>query len=67
MPSVRRGATNYLAQMKMALKQIQSITGHKRIETLRRYLGYGLQPTKDDETVQALVEQILLTQTQWDQ
>lgn len=38
------------------------MSGHKRMDTLRRYLGFGLQLTKEDEAVQDNVEQILLKQ-----
>lgn len=51
--SYRKGAIRHLAQMGVPETQLIRITGHSNLETLRRYLGYGLQLTAEDVTVQA--------------
>ncbi|RNF02939.1 uncharacterized protein Tco025E_08323 [Trypanosoma conorhini] len=41
LPSVRKGAVRFLAAKGMSTEELMAITGHTRIETLRRYLGFG--------------------------
>lgn len=53
LPSVRKGAARHMAASGVPEEQIMRLTGHTKADTLRRYLGYGLQLTKEAETARA--------------
>ncbi|KAK7199243.1 Phage integrase family [Novymonas esmeraldas] len=52
LPSFRKGAARHLAASGVPEEALMRVTGHTRVETLRRYLGYGLQATAEDVAVQ---------------
>lgn len=56
MPSIRKGAVIHLAAQGVREPTLMRITGHKRVETLRIYLGHGRQATREDETVRVNAE-----------
>lgn len=58
--SIRKGAARHLAQKKVPEEEIQRLTGHSRMDTLRRYLGYGLHLTKEAVMAQDSVGRALL-------
>ena len=49
LPSLRKGAGQHMATIGVPLAHIQLLLGHSRLDTTRRYLGYGLRTTTDDE------------------
>jgi integrase len=51
--SVRKGAARHLAAMNIPEDELQRLTGHTRPDTLRRYLGYGHQLTREAVAAQA--------------
>ncbi|KPA75011.1 TATE DNA Transposon [Leptomonas pyrrhocoris] len=53
LPSVRKGAARHMAACGVPEEQIARLTGHTRLDTLRRYLGYGLQLTAEAESARA--------------
>ncbi|KAG5472330.1 hypothetical protein LSCM1_03729 [Leishmania martiniquensis] len=60
LPSIRKGAARYLAANGVSEADLMRITGHTRADTLKRYLGYGLQPTKEAVATQESAAQVLL-------
>lgn len=50
--SLRKGAAMHLASKGVPEEELMRLTGHTQLQTLRRYLQYGLQPTAEDVTVQ---------------
>ncbi|KAG5480617.1 hypothetical protein LSCM1_06321 [Leishmania martiniquensis] len=60
LPSIRKGAARYLAANGVSEAGLMRITGHTRADTLKRYLGYGLQQTKEAVAVQESAAQVLL-------
>ncbi|ORC90012.1 TATE DNA Transposon [Trypanosoma theileri] len=60
LPSVRKGATRHLAAQGMSEEHLMRMTGHTGIDTLRRYLGYGLQMTREAEHAQDNAARALL-------
>lgn len=52
LPSVRKGAIRHLAAMGVPEADLMRLTGHTRLETLHRYLGYGLPQTREAVTAQ---------------
>eukprot|EP00796_Vickermania_ingenoplastis_P000606 gene606-biopygen501 len=59
LPSLRKGAARALADGGMSEEALMRITGHTRVDTLRRYLGYGLHTTAEDVAVQDSVNRVL--------
>eukprot|EP00796_Vickermania_ingenoplastis_P004543 gene4543-biopygen2559 len=47
LPSVRKGAVRHLAQQGVSEGDLMRLMGHKRVETLYRYLGHGLPVTQE--------------------
>lgn len=47
LPSLRKGAAQHLARLKVPEDQIARLTGHRLMDTLRRYLGYGRLLTRE--------------------
>eukprot|EP00796_Vickermania_ingenoplastis_P011491 gene11491-biopygen8342 len=47
LPSVRKGAIRHLAAQGVSEEDLMRLTGHKRVETLYRYIGHGLPITKE--------------------
>ncbi|ORC91165.1 TATE DNA Transposon [Trypanosoma theileri] len=60
LPSIRKGATRHLAAHGVSEEHLMRMTGHTRIDTLRRYLGYGLQMTREAEHAQDSAARALL-------
>ncbi|KAK7199136.1 Phage integrase family [Novymonas esmeraldas] len=59
LPSLRKGAARHLAAHGVPEESLMRVTGHTRVDTLRRYLGYGLQATAEDVAVQDVVNAAL--------
>lgn len=59
LPSLRKGATRRLAAWGLPEGMLMRITGHRRLETLRQYLGFGQQATAEDVAVQDSVHAAL--------
>jgi len=53
LPSVRKGSLRCMAEKGVPTKDLMAISGHKKVATLLRYLGYGQQPTVEAETARA--------------
>eukprot|EP00796_Vickermania_ingenoplastis_P013500 gene13500-biopygen9801 len=53
LPSVRKGAIRHLARQGLTEDALMRLTGHKRVETLYRYLGRGLPVTQEAVAAQA--------------
>ncbi|KPA85309.1 TATE DNA Transposon [Leptomonas pyrrhocoris] len=53
LPSVRKGALRCMAANGMAEHELMIMSGHRRADTLHRYLGYGHQLTTEAATAQA--------------
>lgn len=66
MPSVRKGSLRYHADEGLSKRDLMNMAGHTRQKTFERYLGYGLQLTKEDVIAQANVEKIRLKQKMWE-
>lgn len=58
-PSIRRGAIRFLAAQGLTQEELMKVTGHKRLETLLRYLGDGRQRTTEEEQRQERVARAL--------
>jgi integrase len=52
LPSVRKGSARHMAKMGMPEADIARIMGHTTVDTLRRYLGYGENPTIEAHNLQ---------------
>lgn len=59
LPSIRKGAVRHLARQGVPESQMMRMTGHTRTDTLKRYLGYGLQLTMEGAEAQANASQLL--------
>ncbi|ORC90002.1 TATE DNA Transposon [Trypanosoma theileri] len=59
LPSVRKGSARHMAAQGVPEEQIMRLTGHTRLETLQRYLGYGHQLTREAELARDSVAQAL--------
>lgn len=59
LPSIRKGAVRHLARQGVPESQLMRMTGHTRTDTLKRYLGYGLQLTMEGAEAQANASQLL--------
>eukprot|EP00796_Vickermania_ingenoplastis_P007160 gene7160-biopygen4392 len=55
LPSVRKGAIRHLAEQGLSEDTLMRLTGHKRVETLYRYLGRGLPLTREAVAAQDAV------------
>ncbi|KAK7199369.1 Phage integrase family [Novymonas esmeraldas] len=53
LPSVRKGALRCMADAGVPIKDLMTLSGHTKHATLLRYLGYGQQPTVEDEAARA--------------
>lgn len=63
LPSIRKGSARHMAAHGVSESDLMRITGHTRPDTLRRYLGYGLQLTKEAAAARDSAAQALLTST----
>lgn len=52
LPSIRRGAIRHLAGLGVSEAILMRLTGHKRVETLYRYIGLGPRPTQEAAVAQ---------------
>lgn len=61
--SIRRGALNFFARCGASDEQLQKLSGHRRHDTLMRYLGWGQRSSEADNAARertALVNRALL-------
>lgn len=59
LPSVRKGSLRHLAANGIPETELMRLSGHTKVSTLRRYLGYGTQLTVEAERARANVGQVL--------
>lgn len=52
LPSVRKGAIRHLAKQGVSEEVLMRLMGHKRVETLYRYLGHSLPVTREGVAAQ---------------
>lgn len=62
--SIRKGAVHHLARAGVAEADIMRLTGHTSVITLRRYLNYSQQPTREAVMAQDSASALLRDQTQ---
>eukprot|EP00796_Vickermania_ingenoplastis_P007149 gene7149-biopygen4654 len=58
LPSVRKGAIRHLAAQGVSEETLMRLTGHKRVETLYRYIGHGLPITREAVAAQDSAAQV---------
>jgi hypothetical protein len=58
--SIRRGSVLHLAASGVRDVELQLLTGHKRMETLLRYLGWGRESTTMREAAATRQEQVII-------
>lgn len=63
LPSIRKGAVQHLARQGVPEDQLMRITGHRSLDTLRAYLGFGLVATRDEKSVQGAAKGLLLPES----
>lgn len=56
LPSIRRGAIQHLARQGVSEASLMRLTGHKRVETLYRYIGVGPLATQEAVTARDSVK-----------
>lgn len=59
LPSVRKGALRCMAEAGVSVKNLMILSGHTKQATLMRYLGYGEQPTAEEEAARASASRAL--------
>ncbi|KAK7199015.1 Phage integrase family [Novymonas esmeraldas] len=63
LPSVRKGALRCMAERGVPEQELMIMSGHRRADTLARYLGFGLQLTREAAAAQASANDALYAQT----